>query len=271
MTCAEKSRLLNELIEPFGYQYQPCQDIFYSTFDAWQREFGYTRRYDCLAPFFNMVFDSEPVYFNYRDRTWLIEFWKGQYGINTGAEIGIYCTDSIIPPEKRKRQIFHTVSNEEAPVFSVNLKRSRKQETQNIAELSMKHWWLAAFRMGCFSRPSDLSADFSVSFPDCCMARAFADALIQLGYDACSLKLCNSCISFSYRKPMTPAACRLLTKLVRCIAQGKNRLFCRLYLLVTRPFCCTADRLLYLYYYLPFFFRLCLRLHRCRKRRCKRR
>lgn len=272
MTSTEKSQFLNELIEPLGYQYLPCQDIFYSTFDAWQREFGYTRSYDCLAPFFNMVFDSEPVYFNYNNRTWLIELWKGQYGINTGAEIGIYCTDSIIPPEKRKRQFFHTVSNEDVPVFSMNLKRNTKHENQDITDLTMTHWWLAAFRMGCFSRPSNLRTDFCICFPDCGMVHAFADALILLGYDACSLKICGSRISFSYRAPMTPAPCRLLTIPVRCLAQWKNRFFCRLYLIVTRPFCCTADRLLYLYFYLPFIFRRCLRLHRCRKtRRCKRR
>ena len=37
-----------------------------------------------------MIIDAYPVYFDYQDKTWMIEFWRGQYGINTGAEIGVY-------------------------------------------------------------------------------------------------------------------------------------------------------------------------------------
>lgn len=270
MTQAEKCQLLNEQIQPLGYQYLPCQDIFFSTFDAWQRNFGYTHNYDCLAPYFNMVFDSEPVYFDYENRTWLIELWKGQYGINTGAEIGIYCADSIIPPQERNRKLFHTISDEQLPIFSMNLQRIVHQNEQTVANLSMPHWWLAAFRMGCFSQPDNLCADFCISFPNCEMMHAFAEALIQLGYHACSLKKCGSRICFSFRTPITPVPCGILTKPMRCLAQWKNRIFCRLFLWITRPFCCTVDRLLYLYFYLPFIFRHCLRLRRSqKKRRCK--
>lgn len=263
MTQTEKCQLLNELIQPFGYQYLSCQDIFFSTFDAWQRNFGYTQSYDCLAPYFNMVFDSEPVYFNYHNRTWLIEFWKGQYGINTGAEIGIYCADSIIPPQKRSSELFHTIPNEELPLFSMNLKRNADQHGGSIANLSMPHWWLAAFRIGCFSQPDNLCADFCIRFPYRDMMYAFADALIQLGYDASSLKQWDSSICFSYKAAITPIPCGFFTKLVRLLAQWKNRFFCWLYLMITRPFCCTYDRLLYLYFYLPLIFRHCLRLRRC--------
>lgn len=261
----EKCQLLNDLIQPLGYHYLPCQDIFFSTYHAWQRDFGYTHSFDCFAPYFNMVFDSEPVYFNYDNRTWLIEFWKGQYGINTGAEIGIYCADSIIPPQKRKKELFHTISDEEIPIFSMNLYRNTTHKSRNIASLSMPHWWLAAFRMGCFSKPADLCVDFCICFPNCDMMHAFANALIRLGYDPCSLEMCSSRICFSYHKPVTPPPCGQITKLVRCLVQWKLHLFCHLYFIITRPFCCTVDCLLYLYFYLPFIFRHCLRLRRCKK------
>jgi len=50
-------------------------------------------------------------------------------------------------------------------------------------------------------------------------------------------------------------------------AQFKNRLFCKLYMWVTRPFRCTLDKILYLYYFLPFAFRhmLCMKKHRKQK------
>jgi len=265
MSQTEKCHLLNELIQPFGYHYLPCQDIFFSTFEAWQREFGYLYGYDCFAPFFNMVFDSEPVYFNYDDRTWLIEFWKGQYGINTGAEIGIYCADKIISFQQRKKELFHTVSNEEIPIFSMELYRDGKQEEQKIASLSMPHWWLAAFRMGCFSKPQNLRTDFCINFPDKRMGQAFAEALQELGYQKQSIQICGARICFSFTEPFSPVACGFFTKFIRLMAQWKNAVFCRIYLLFTRPFCQTADRLLYLYFYLPFAFRCCLRLRRCRK------
>lgn len=262
MTPPEKFQLLNDLSEPLGYQYIPCQDIFISTLDAWQRDFGYTRNFDCLAPYFNMVFDSEPVYFDYDGRTWLIEFWKGQYGMNTGAEIGIYCADRIIPPEKRTSEFFHTIPDNQLPLFFMNLSHANNPVPETIANVSMAHWWLAAFRMGCFSQPDQLCANFCIDFVDCGMMCAFADALIALGYDPCSLQRNGSCICFSYRQPLTPDSCSCFTKCIRRIIQRKNQLFCKLFQIMTRPFHCTADRLLYLYFYLPMTFRCCLRLRR---------
>lgn len=261
MSLQEKVSLLNETIRPFGYQYLTCEDVFLSAYDAWQREFGYTRRYDCFAPWFNMVFDCRPICFHYKNRTWMIEFWKGQYGINTGAEIGIYCADTIVPQKKQKRHLFHTISDRDVPVFSMILYRSGKK----IAGLSMPHWWLAVFRMGCFSRPEDLCTSLSVSFRERGMACAFADALADAGYRREEIKLCGSCVSFPFCSPGVPAGCSWLTRLIRIFTQMENRLFCRLFLAVTRPFGCTTDRLVFLYYYLPFCFRRCLRLHKTRK------
>ncbi|MDO4311887.1 MAG: DUF4474 domain-containing protein [Eubacteriales bacterium] len=265
MPSRERCQLLNKIIHPFGYQYFPCEDVFVSTFDAWQREFGYAYSYDRLAPYFNMVFDSEPVYFNYKNRTWLIEFWKGQYGINTGAEIGIYCADEIVPVHHRKRELFHTVSDEDIPVFSMALYRRSAVGGEELLNLSMSHWWLAGFCMGSFSNPDELYADICIQFPNCDMLCAFTDALIELGYDDCSLRICGSRICFSYQTALTPDSRCFITSLVRQTAQWKNNLFCRIYLLAARPFCSTADRLIYLYFYAPLIFRRCLRLRKIRK------
>ncbi len=266
MTCSEKCHLLNELIHPFGYQYLLKQDLFFTTFDAWQRKFGYANIYNCTAPFFHMVFDSEPVYFDYNGRTWLIEFWKGQYGINTGAEIGIYCADSLVEPGQRNHTLFHTVSDSDIPVFSMNLKYNTKTTCQDVGSLSMPHWWLAIFKMGLFSNPNNLLVNFCIEFPSYDMMLAFRDALIEKGYDHCSLQTYGCRICFSFRSPKSPVPCGILTKPVRIIAQLGNRLLCSLYRFVTRAFDCTLDRLIYLYFYLPFLFGHCLHLRRCKKR-----
>ena len=102
MDCCAKCTLLDELVYPFGYRFHCDHGFFSSTVDAPQRRAGYAWLYDYMAPRFQMVFDSLPVYFDYRGRTWLIEFWKGQYGINTGAEIGVYHADGIIPESDYK-------------------------------------------------------------------------------------------------------------------------------------------------------------------------
>ena len=86
----EKLSDINQALQPFGFAYDLRRDIIYSLKHAWQREFGYGKLYDEMAPVMNMVIHSEPIYFEYDNRRWMIEFWKGQYGITTGAEVGIY-------------------------------------------------------------------------------------------------------------------------------------------------------------------------------------
>src|SRR5687768_9047714 len=74
-----------------GFLYDPGQDIIYSKLDAWQQHVGFCELYDDLAPVsISSVIDAEPIYFTYGGKEWMIELWKGQYGIETGAEIGVY-------------------------------------------------------------------------------------------------------------------------------------------------------------------------------------
>lgn len=60
-----------------GFSYDPNKDLFYSTKNAWQKNFGYGYIYDVLAPIFRMIIDTETIKFNYNHKNWLISFWKG--------------------------------------------------------------------------------------------------------------------------------------------------------------------------------------------------
>ena len=40
MSSCEKCHILNELVNPLGYEYDKEQDIFTSTPDAWQKNMG---------------------------------------------------------------------------------------------------------------------------------------------------------------------------------------------------------------------------------------
>lgn len=261
----EKIRLINEISEPFGYCYEASKDIFSSTVNAWQREFGYTQAFDRYAPHFNIVFDCEPIYFDYEGRTWLIELWKGQYGINTGCEIGIYRADTIVPEERRKTTVFRSVPDEEMMCLSAYLYRRGRY----LTNLQKCHWWLTIFDMGKFSEPKNLSLRLSITFPDCCMMQVFVQALEKKGYDLSKVCICRTTVSFHYNSCSTCHA-GILRKLIIWMAQRRNRFLCGLYLFVTRPFKSTLDRMLCLYFFVPSAFRRMLRGGRLgKKKRCR--
>jgi len=262
-----KCNLVNELVDSFGYYYNTDQDVFTTTLDAWQKEFGYGYAYDKFSPFFNMVFDSQPIYFDYSGRTWLIEFWKGQYGINTGAEIGIYHADSIIPFSERKTTIFSAVDEDDYLKMSLEL----LYKGTRIAKLTDYHWWQTIFSLGKYSNPKDLSLQITLSFPNYEMRNAFTEALIATGrcdIDTIDLDICYTDVSFRFSCKQNVG---FFSRLHRRIVLWKNKGFCLLYQFVTRPYHATYDKLLYLYYYLPFAFRCTLRLKRFRKKGKKRR
>lgn len=262
MCVAEKCRLLNELAEPFGYSYNSCWDVFSSTLNAWQKDFGYTELYDRGACAFSMVFDAEPIYFDYDDKTWLLEFWKGQYGINTGGEIGIYYADGIIPVKDLSKTIFYGANPNEMLDFSFHLYGHNEQ----LTFVHDYHWWLTGFCVGLFSKPKDLIMDISISFPNDEMMNAFTQALIDKGYKKCAISICGLRVSFKFVTSHNPNT-NWLRYILSCYSQFKNRIFCKLFLKITNPFNTSLDRLLYLYYFLPFAFRNSLRMHRYKKRR----
>lgn len=264
MCMDEKCRLLNDLIKPFGYLYVPRQDVFTTRTDAWQRNFGYCALYDNSASHLNMVFDCLPVYFNYMGRTWLVEFWKGQYGVNTGCEIGVYYADRILREDELDRTLFQCVNDKDMLGLSLRLYKGE----DNIAHLCDDHWWLTAFKAGCFSNPSDLSVCTRIVFHSSEMAQAFANGLVRAGYDRRNIYLCRNTVAFPFACCKEPGGFfkRFRIRLTQCI----NRFWCRIYLFITRPFCISVDRILYLYYFLPFAFRRLLRFKRVRGKKIRR-
>lgn len=262
MDLCEKLELLNDLAEPFGFCYSPKQDLMTSRVDAFQREFGYCSLYDKSALHFNMVLDCEPIYFEYGNRTWMIELWKGQYGINIGAEIGVYYTDTVLQPEQYEKTLFHAVKDEEMLPFSMSL----NYKGQLLFSISRAHWWLTGFRMGSYCNPEDLVLDVSITFPSEEMKMAFVESLCRTGYGQCEINICRDTVSFSFSTPHTrqPRFCHCRSA---AFSQWKNRILLGIYQLATRPFLCTMDQILYLYFYLPAAFRRMLRFRKNRKQK----
>lgn len=259
----EKYALLNRLLEPLGYSFVPAQGLVTSRRNAWQRDFGYRALYDRIHP--GMVFDCLPVYFDYAGKTWLIELWKGQYGICSGCEIGVYRSDRILAKGERRLAHFNCANDDEMPRLSFILWEGQRI----LARMRARHWWLTGFLIGHFAWPASLTLYTSVALCSSEMAAAFYRGLLETGFSPDDVTFCGRTVSFTFR--CAPEPCGFFAGLCDSFAMCANRIGCRLFLFVTRPFCLTADRVLYLYFYLPFAFRRMLRIHRYKEKHRRRR
>lgn len=280
MTTAEKKELLDTLAGSVGYCYEPYQDIFTSRLDAPQKIFGYTTLFDLSAAYFNMVFDYETIYFDYRGRTWLIEMWKGQYGINTGCELGIYYADEIIPPEQYKTTLFHAVDAKDMPNISLKLNRHCKQkrsarkgsspkkpvaccppQCSQLGHMQGRHWWLTIFRMGCFTKPAELFVNTAIRFADHRMMAGFVESFRQTLPET-AIKTGGLTVYFTFDKSRRKYS--FFRRMVRRMALVSCRFYCKWFNYLTRPFHRSGDKLVYAYFYLPFIVK---RIFRPRKKK----
>lgn len=259
LSPAEKNDILNRMAEPVGYAYEPCQDIFMSRQDAPQKLFGYTSVYDLSAPYFNMVFDYETIYFDYDDRTWLVEMWKGQYGILSGCELGIYYADRIVPPEKYAVTLFKAVeSNDMLPIaLKLNRHPSRRDlQYARLGQMRSRHWWLTIFSMGTFSKPSQLFVNTSIRFKNREMLHCFMERFREAFPDT-AYKVNGLTVYFTFSKSGREYSA--YKRLVRRTALTFCHMFCNWFHHLTRPFANSCDKLLFIYYYLPFAIRILFR------------
>ncbi len=198
-----------KIVEAAGFLYDSHHDIIYSRMNALQRHFGYSLLYDDVAPVtISAIIDCEPVYFNYGGKKWMIEFWKGQYGLETGAEIGVYNVEPGHQVNKVIDRLTSYIPGASNPVVRAILERRSYSfyECASDAELlemsfvlckngqtifgrgPEKHWWLTGFKWGICSDPSELSVKWKITFPTKEMCSAFKHGLRKSLY----LFLCNS-------------------------------------------------------------------------------
>ena len=259
MTLSEKLELLNRLAEPVGYLYEPRQNLFIARHDAPQKHFGYTTLYDLSAAYFNMVFDYETFYFDYNGRTWLIEMWKGQYGINSGCELGVYYADTILAPDQYDSTLFHAVDAKDMLDITLKLNKCATQkcsEFSTLGHVRSRHWWLTLFRMGTFSKPEELFVNVSLRFYNQAMMHQFLDSFRNTLPET-PYKVSGPTMYFTFRKSHRQYP--LFKRFVRRTALLACRIYCGLFNHITKPFTKSGDKLLYLYYYLPVAVKLVLK------------
>jgi len=183
-----------------GFWYDPTQDIIYSKLDAWQRNLGYTWAYDVAAAPLHMIIDCEPFYFNYAGKAWMIELWKGQYVLETGAEIGVYCDNNFgavpLPPQSR---FYACVKPTDQLRMRFTLYRKGNELLHRV---SPSHWWLTGFKWGVFTgRTLDLTMRVEIVFPKAEMCDAFKQAAKDKGYHLMEMDPFG--IAFTFDRPRT--------------------------------------------------------------------
>lgn len=210
----------DDILSDSGFEYDSSQDIFVSKLNSWQRAYGYTKWYDEVAPFLFMIVDSEPIYFSCNGKNYLVELWKGQYGVTTGFEVGIYYNEQ--KDNKRYEDMFYkSVLDNQMPY--INIVASKKGRT--LFTRSGRHWWMTGFVLGLFSKPKDLSLSVSITFLDIDTAKAFYDACKKLGY---KVNCIGNTVSLVFNKQKSK---KVFTrnKVIDFLVLSILRLFCYIY------------------------------------------
>ena len=257
----EKLEALNQALCPFGFQFDLKQDIVISKNDSWQREVGFSDLYDYKAPFLNIVTDAEPIYFTYQDKEYRLEFWKGQYGITTGGEIGLYVRDKSMDDAFG---YYRCATDEERLQMGFML-----YDNCFLFSRSGLSWWLTGFDVGKFSRPRDLFMKVCILFPTKEMQVCFVEGLLAAGYEQNKIHICDCSVCFDF-------CCSHNYKLIhknkiwKCIAQICNFINVSLFNFFTRYFTTTLDKITYIRFMFPCLYRFIIRhsIPRRKQKKC---
>ena len=236
----EQLKVLNNDLKPYGFAYDMYEDIFYSLMQCWQRNLGYCRLYDETCASLSMIIDCEPIRFEYNGIKWLIEFWKGQYGMTTGGEVGIYYTKgpALDIPNLFNGTFYYSVSDEDR----INMAFALRKNKDLLFTRNGYHWWLTGFKLGEFSHPSELSMDIILELYDTSMCDAFVDALKNAGYKNNEYSVSGRIVNINFDKPHTSQPFSR-TAFTDYIMEKNNQSFCNTYQNMTEESNDTLDKL----------------------------
>lgn len=133
-----------------GYLFSSNGNFFFTSDDPWQRNFGYNQAFDTAAPFVSIYMDTLRLKFRYDNKDWMIQLWKGQYGLAfVGAEIGVYTK-----PLDREVDHYDAASDEDALYMSMT---GYRDDQVIFSREYTKYWWCTGFVPGQLKKFSDRS------------------------------------------------------------------------------------------------------------------
>lgn len=193
--CVRNSNLLLNMLEKrqrLGYRYSYDDDYYYTDDkDCWQYAFGFTNIYDLVAPYILLEYDYIRVYFRYNNLDWMIQLWKGQYGLLFyGSEVGVY-TKKMSDKEATVFTHFKCPEEENWLDIKMSLYHDKKNDGNYEFELERpydKYWWCTGFKAGHLRdvEPADeLRMTTTITMKDEEMAALFAQGLVDCGFIDC--------------------------------------------------------------------------------------
>ena len=182
--------LLKDLLvkqQILSYQYSYHDDYYYTNDkDAWQYNFGFGKIYDLAAPYILLEYDYIRVFFTYEDKDWMLQMWKGQYGmIFYGGEIGIYNR-----PHSEKGvndwTMYNCPAEEDWLDMELTLYHCEKNGTwkREFTREYGKYWWCTGFKNGHLRKEepaNELRMVGRITFKDEEMQKIVSDGLKECG------------------------------------------------------------------------------------------
>ncbi len=162
-----------------GYLYDPEEKCFYTSSDPWQRKAGFNSLYDSGSPYVFINYDTARFRFEYDDRDWMLQAWKGQYGlVFYGAELGVYTK-----PKDRDVMHYDCAADEDMLMMSMTFKQKRTflgitTWVEKFERPYGLYWWCTGFIPGnVYGHFDEIAADFRVTMKDYEMLEAFKESL----------------------------------------------------------------------------------------------
>lgn len=158
-----------------------------------QANFGYNRLYDWGAQLIDFSIDTARMKFEYGEKEYMIQIWKGQYISGemgtVGGEVGLYTR-----PKGTVSAIGHynCAPREEWLNMEMTVLWDEEGNGNYIPQLTRAynlHWWPTGFVFGQLENKKDsdpLRVLCRITFNEEGMAQAFADALTQEGFASVS-------------------------------------------------------------------------------------
>ena len=159
----------------FGYLFDPDGLYFYTADDPWQRNVGYNSIFDTAAPLSLIDFDTMRLRFEYGGKDWMIQLWKGQYGLLFyGAEVGVYTK-----PKDREVMHYDCASDDEMLKMSMDfLEYKNGKWTKRFSRPYGYYWWCTGFVPGVkYGKYHTLGLDMKITAKDEVMLKGIKSAL----------------------------------------------------------------------------------------------
>ncbi|MDR1733892.1 MAG: DUF4474 domain-containing protein [Oscillospiraceae bacterium] len=195
--------------------------VWYTEHEPWQKQFGFNQIYDWASPLIQLVYSTVRIKFRYDyvyqvwqetadghtkgttkkgsdgkplyeldsagnkiPKDWLIQMWKGRYGIVLiGGEIGIYTK-----PSTQTTEHYYSAVKEEELVMAIDIYQQnflRGTKEKLFTRGPMSEWWITGFVPGAFyeyNKKAEIIMVGNLQFPNTTMLAAFEKPFAAAGF-----------------------------------------------------------------------------------------